>query len=461
MAVAPRWSLAALLLLGLHATAQDPQPDPQPSPAKPPATPAPEPTYLILPGFTGFAYPDAEAVGRHPEGPATVRSGELRFYVHFARPGELELGLVRSPVTKTTTNPVTIRAMPDGRAAAATQIRIGHITRRGHPQVPVESRVVYQATIATAGYHCITVGMPQGSDGAYLLKTLDLSGPAIVGAHASTVERRNAASVHLGYPVAREHEGDVEWFYCEVTPKTDPIWSYYMATGWHRGYFGIQVNSPSERRVIFSVWDAGDEAVDRAKVAAENRVQLVAKGDGVVAEGFGNEGTGGHSHLVHDWRLGETFRFLVRAEPQGTATRYSGWFWFGEGKGWGLIASFLAPKDGKRLRGLYSFNENFWGGNGDQLRDCEFGNVWIRTAQGRWVPMQEARFTHDGHGESERLDRSAGVRGERFYLQNGGFVAAAKDAVTKARSKLTLPDQSGKPPSDEELAGLPFPADKR
>jgi hypothetical protein len=75
--------------------------------------------------------------------------------------------------------------------------------------------------------------------------------------------------------------------------------------------------------------------------------------------------------------------------------------------------------------------------------------------------MQEARFTHDGHGESERLDRSAGVRGERFYLQNGGFVAAAKDAVTKARSKLTLPDQSGKPPSDEELAGLPFPADKR
>ena len=53
---------------------------------------------------------------RWREADGTVRSGELRFYVHFAKPGALELGLVRSPVTETTTNPVTIRAMPDGRA---------------------------------------------------------------------------------------------------------------------------------------------------------------------------------------------------------------------------------------------------------------------------------------------------------------------------------------------------------
>ena len=32
-----------------------------------------------------------------------------------------------------------------------------------------------------------------------------------------------------------------------------------------------------------------------------------------------------------------------------------------------------APKDGKLPHGLYSFSENFHGGNGDAARDCEFG----------------------------------------------------------------------------------------
>ena len=38
---------------------------------------------------------------------------------------------------------------------------------------------------------------------------------------------------------------------------------------------------------------------------------------------------------------------------------------------WGLIASFRAPKDGKLPHGLYSFSENFHGGNGDAARDCD------------------------------------------------------------------------------------------
>ena len=72
-------------------------------------------------------------------------------------------------------------------------------------------------------------------------------------------------------------------FYNEVTiPKgSDVLHSYYMACGFARGYFGIQVNSKTERRVIFSVWDAGNEAVDRNKVAEDNKVQLIAKGEDV------------------------------------------------------------------------------------------------------------------------------------------------------------------------------------
>jgi hypothetical protein len=101
-----------------------------------------------------------------------------------------------------------------------------------------------------------------------------------------------------------------------------------MACGFARGYFGMQVNSRTERRIIFSVWDAasGSTAMDRSTVAADNYTQLVAKGDGVVAEVFGNEGTGGHSHL-YPWKTGSTQKFFVTATPDGSATVYSG-YWF-------------------------------------------------------------------------------------------------------------------------------------
>src|SRR5262249_33903552 len=134
-----------------------------------------------------------------------------------------------------------------------------------------------------------------------------LRGPAAQAAHFNLDERRNTASVHLSYPLPPD--ANVAAFTSEVTVRADPLWSYYMACGFQRGYFGIQVNSPTERRIIFSVWDSGSEAADRGKVAAEDRVQLVAKGDGVFTDSFGNEGTGGHSHLVYPWKTGQTYRF--------------------------------------------------------------------------------------------------------------------------------------------------------
>ena len=408
--------------------------------AAPAAQQPPQPT-LTLPAFTGFAHPDPEAMRRRKDGEVGRCEGALVFYVHFATAGELALRLERTAAGEAApTKPkwLTIVAAIAGDLAtkntsATTDLGTFRIT--------------------APGYHKILLST---TDGEPLrdLRALHLSGTAAAGAQASTTERRNAASVHLGYTVPQAHAGDVEWFYCEVTPRTDPLWTYYMATGWQRGYFGIQVNSPTERRVIFSVWDAGSEAKDRSKVAADDRVQLVAKGDGVVAEGFGNEGTGGHSHLVHDWKLGETFRFLVHAARDGTHTTYTGWFWLHATQQWGPIASFRAPRDEQGLRGLYSFNENFSGANGDLLRECEFGNVWARTRQGEWLALREAHFTHDGHGKRERLDRSAFARDGRFVLQNGGFLQAAEGAVTAAHARLAAGGATGQHPAD---AGMPKP----
>lgn len=48
---------------------------------------------------------------------------------------------------------------------------------------------------------------------------------------------------------------NIEWYDNEVkVPKgEDVLGSYFMANGFGEGYFGFQVNSPTERRILFSV----------------------------------------------------------------------------------------------------------------------------------------------------------------------------------------------------------------
>ena len=297
--------------------------------------------------------------------------------------------------------------------------------------------------IAQAGYQCFTLeslnetGEPFGD-----LDALILEGPAIAEAHFNLKPRRNAASVHLAYPVDKETK--VAAFYCEMTGIEEPLWTYYMACGWHRGYFGMQVNSPTERRIIFSVWDSGNEAIDRDKVEAENRVRLMGKGEGVYAGDFGNEGTGGHSHLKFMWKTGQTQRFIVTAEPtDATHTIYSGYYFRPDLKEWMLISSWKAPKEGGYLRGLYSFSENFGGANGHVLRKALFGNQWIRTDQGQWIELTTASFSHDVTGRSDRFDRFMGLEGGQFFLSHGGFVPG----FTKYGTKFTRP-AIGKAPAD-------------
>ncbi|HEV7926227.1 MAG TPA: DUF5077 domain-containing protein, partial [Verrucomicrobiae bacterium] len=91
--------------------------------------------------------------------------------------------------------------------------------------------------IPTAGYQRFTLeSLNAPGQAAGNIQTLVLDGPAAVGAHFNLKERRNAASVHLNYPVAGAT--NVDAFYCEVTGVETPLWSYFEACGWHRGYFG-------------------------------------------------------------------------------------------------------------------------------------------------------------------------------------------------------------------------------
>jgi len=184
----------------------------------------------------------------------------------------------------------------------------------------------------------------------------------------------------------------------------------------------MQVNSPTERRIIFSVWDSGDEAVDRKKVESENRVKLIGKGKGVYTGDFGNEGTGGHSHLKYLWKTGEKQRFVVTAQPvDKTFTTFAGYWFHPELQDWMLISSWKAPKEGGWLKGLHGFSENFGGNNGDLLRKAMYGNQWILSSAGKWTELTRARFSHDPTGKSDRFDRFMGVENGQFFLSHGGF----------------------------------------
>ncbi len=298
--------------------------------------------------------------------------------------------------------------------------------------------------IPAPGYQRFTLkSLNASGEPAGELDTLVLDGPATTNAHFNLKSRRNAASVHLSYPVAKGT--NVAAFYCEMTGLEDPVHSYYMACGWHRGYFGMQVNSPTERRIIFSVWDSGGEAADRKKVVDDNRVTLMGKSPGVNSGDFGNEGTGGHSHLKYNWKTGERQRFIVTAQPtNATFTIFSGHWFHPEKKEWMLISSWRAPKDGGWLHGLYSFSENFVGNNGHLVRKALYGNQWIRTDAGEWIELTTASFSHDATGKADRLDRFMGVeKNGEFHLTHGGF----GPGFTKYGEKFTRP-ATGKPPLD-------------
>ena len=316
-------------------------------------------------------------------------------------------------------------------------------------QIPIKksaaftNQLICKLNITDTGFYTIIIkGIKKAGKIIADIQSLELKGAASIGLHTNTKERRNAASVHLRYPISDTSHAIA--FYNEITipENADVVHSYYMSNGFARGYFGIQVNSAQERRVIFSIWDAGKEAVDRGKVADSNRVKLLAKGEGVIANDFGNEGTGGHSHWVYPWKTNITYKLLVTALPD-SATRttiYTGYFYLPEQQKWKLIASFSAPKDAGYLRNLYSFNENFDGANGQLQRKAFFGNQWIQRENGNWQELTQSSFSYDATGKAgDRIDFGGGEKEGSFYLWNGGFqTPTAKFGQVFTRNPLKI-----------------------
>jgi len=233
---------------------------------------------------------------------------------------------------------------------------------------------------------------------------------------------RRGPSVHLGYVVPDNK--NAEWFYNEVTvPKNnDVLGSYFMACGFGEGYFGMQVNSATERHILFSVWSPFNTD-DPKKIPENQKIVMLKKGANVHTGEFGSEGSGGQSYMLYNWKAGNTYKFLVSARPDGNNhTVYTAWFFAPEMNEWHLIASFSRPQTNTYLKHLHSFLENFDPEQGTITRTVYFSNEWIADENGKWTELNKARFTADNTGaKGYRMDYSGGVDGKTFYLKNCGF----------------------------------------
>ena len=233
---------------------------------------------------------------------------------------------------------------------------------------------------------------------------------------------RRGPSVHLTYDVPREVEIQYGYSEIRVAEGDDPIGSYFMANGFAEGYFGIQVNSDRERRVLFSVWSPFQTDDPRA-IPEDQRIELLARGTDVNTGEFGNEGSGGQSYLIYPWQAGRTYRFLTEVKPDGQGnTIYTSWFGDKEANEWRLIASFRRPQTDTYLRRFHSFLENFNPQTGHLMRQAEHRNVWVRDTQANWHECLNARFSVDATGGGgHRLDFAGGAKKDYFFMRNCGF----------------------------------------
>jgi hypothetical protein len=245
---------------------------------------------------------------------------------------------------------------------------------------------------------------------------------------------QSSPSVHLSFSTTAPTTKAYNWIYQEIlVPKGgDPLATYYMSLGFYRGYMGIQTNSATERRVLFSVWDSKDAENDQS-ITKQDFVSFVDKDEATTINSFGGEGTGGQSYVkTADWKTDEPVKFLMNVNPQSNnSVLLSAWYKL-EGQDWKYVASWRAPKEQRMFDGFYSFLENFGYTNGQLRREAYYYNAWGKEAKtGKWVNFNKVRFSNTDGKVGQRVDFEQGVSPQfpdRFYMSSGGYTPTIKTA---------------------------------
>lgn len=339
---------------------------------------------------------------------------KVKAYVYFSQSGTIHLSLNMNPGGKNILK-VTIQGSSKELTVEGSEEKEFYVGKWERIQ---------------PGYVMIELqGISRSADNFGTVSSIGISGTSINSETAFVKDNmdnyfywgRRGPSVHLKYTMPAS---EITEFYSEITvPEgNDVIGSYFMANGFAEGYFGIQVNSLTERRILFSVWSPYNTD-NPESIPQELKITMLKKGNNVYTGEFGNEGAGGQSYLVYPWKSGVTYKFLLRGQPQSdNSTTYTAYFFVPEQNKWMLIASFKRPKTNTYLKNFHSFLENFIPETGEQTRMAIYGNQWIRDTNGVWAAISSAKFTADQTARKRfRLDYAGGLNWNAFFLKNCGF----------------------------------------
>lgn len=340
---------------------------------------------------------------------------EFTLFFKLDKPSVAEIGLQMSKTSGTATIALTINN--ENRNGMVTSgsvqtVSFGKFDLPGNDYIAVKLQGVEKTGFLYADVSHLILNLPQDINLSYVKDNQN----------NRFYWGRRGPSVHLSFEVPQER--DIKWFFSEITVPQgyDPPGSFYMANGFAEGYFGIQVNSLTERRVLFSVWSpyVTDNPAD---IPEELRIQTLAQGTDVYVGEFGNEGSGGQSYLQYHWKAGNTYRFLNSVEPDEEGnTIYTAYFYSPHTQQWKLIASFLRPQTHTWYQRPHSFLESFLTRNGYLSRKALYHNQWAKDTEGNWHELNMATFTGDDIARAGyRLDFDGGIEKEMFFLRNGGF----------------------------------------
>jgi len=338
---------------------------------------------------------------------------KIRTYFRVENTGKLHLGMVASSPG----GPSTIKVSCDN---FAQNIEVNNTVS--------DTIAIGTVKIDEPGYHYIEIeGVEKTAANFPEIESFLIGGEATQGQVHFVKDEfywgRRGPSVHLNYQLP-ENADNIRYFYNEVTvpENNDVMGSYFMACGFGQGYFGMQVNSPTERRILFSVWSPF-QTDNPEEIPEEDRIVLLKKGEDVYTGEFGNEGSGGQSFLRYNWKAGNTYRFLLKGVPTGNGeTDFTAWFFAPEENEWRLIASFRRPKTDTYLTRLHSFLENFIPYTGNLERKGYYSNQWFYDASNQWTEITKVKFTADNTArKGNRLDYAGGAENSAFFLKNCGF----------------------------------------
>jgi len=347
---------------------------------------------------------------------------------------------------------------PDG--ASKIQVKVGNTTKEITLSTTEYSTIEVGSFTVPAGYNYVEIkGISKSGNYIGDIDNLLIGGSAIsttLNFNPTTNQHfgRRGPSVHINYTVPENKE--IQYFYNEVTVPVgqDKLGSFFMVNGHAEGYFGLQVNSDSERRVLFSIWSAFSTD-DPNQIPEDYKVTNLGNGAGVTVQDFGNEGSGIQSFKNANWEAGVTYKLLLKAEPSkgvSGSTDYTGYFFNPDTNEWELIASLRRPKTSTYIKRPHSFLENFAPSTGYQTRQGEYGNQWAYATDKTWTEVTIATFTADATAAAgDRVDFSGGANGNNFFLKNCGFF---NDDVSPGTTFTRI--ASGTAP-DIDFSALPAP----